>query len=525
MYLSAPLKKGPLPLRSGVLECGESTLSPDSFVEQNGARIVDFELLAPNRVRVTSPHNLARRSRYAPSNFTMIYDQGFEVHLPQLTLFAFSRFVKTDRSTAEGDPLITSYCNETQIGWYHDRVLDTHGCFFGAKTESRADDVLTHIPVNAVLSKVTTEEIKHGKWKNQRKLVDRINSGGHNVLWTAEAYEFWEDMEYDQVFSMLGGHAVMDEKVDEHVLMDGPEDILAMNDESLMSMGDDATDGYSGDNRRARMTEWRPSKRQNKRREDGKEDEEDIAEREKLGLPRSWDWRNVNGMDYTSIVRNQGSCGSCYVFAMLTAVESRIRIMTNNTRPVVLSPQEVVSCSHYSQKCHGGFPYLAAKYAHDYTVVPEDCMPYKADESVPCSAKCRNPKYRVRVKQYSYIGGFFGASNEYAMMVDIYRHGPIPVNFVVLPDFMYYKSGIYSRLKGIAGKRVRGTDVNPWEPVSHSVVIVGWDVDKATGTKFWIAQNSWGESWGENGFFRIRRGVDEASVESTTTSPIPELLE
>lgn len=65
-----------------------------------------------------------------------------------------------------------------------------------------------------------------------------------------------------------------------------------------------------------------------------------------------------------SSCRDQGGCGSCYAFSSMGMLESRLRVQTNNTMQVELSPQDVVSCSQLSQGCDGGFPYLVAgKYS------------------------------------------------------------------------------------------------------------------------------------------------------------------
>ena len=70
------------------------------------------------------------------------------------------------------------------------------------------------------------------------------------------------------------------------------------------------------------------------------------------------------------LFRNQGSCGSCYAFSSMGMLEARLRVATKNQLKVDLSPQDVVSCSNYSQGCDGGFPYLiAGKYAQ-VTIFP-----------------------------------------------------------------------------------------------------------------------------------------------------------
>lgn len=102
------------------------------------------------------------------------------------------------------------------------------------------------------------------------------------------------------------------------------------------------------------------------------------------------------------------------------------------------------------------------------------------------------------------------------MKLDLVKNGPLTVAMEVYDDFMLYKSGIYHHTNLAVG-------FNPFHLVNHGVLIVGYGISNETGEKYWIVKNSWGESWGEEGYFRIRRGTNECNIESMAVSakPIP----
>lgn len=104
------------------------------------------------------------------------------------------------------------------------------------------------------------------------------------------------------------------------------------------------------------------------------------------------------------------------------------------------------------------------------------------------------------------------------MKLELVLRGPMAVAFEVYSDFMLYKEGIYHHT-GLQD------DFNPFELTNHAVLLVGYGTDPESGEKFWIVKNSWGTSWGEDGYFRIRRGTDECAIESIAVSatPIPKL--
>jgi cathepsin C len=229
-------------------------------------------------------------------------------------------------------------------------------------------------------------------------------------------------------------------------------------------------------------------------------------------FPKNFDWR-----EYETPIRNQGSCGSCYSMSTVNAFEVRLKIKQKNKSHkhyTQLSPQGVLSCSHMNQGCNGGYPFLVGKFAMESGLVEESCLPYKASDVPECSS-CKTTK-RYFAKNYRYLGGYYGAGNELAMMKEIHETGPIVVAFEPPSSLFYYTGGVFTgprpKTEGVTEQGVRA-----WEQTDHAVTCVGWGEDKE-GLKYWILKNTWGPRWGEKGYFRMRRGTDECGVESMPTS-------
>lgn len=104
------------------------------------------------------------------------------------------------------------------------------------------------------------------------------------------------------------------------------------------------------------------------------------------------------------------------------------------------------------------------------------------------------------------------------MMLEVMSNGPIVFNFEPSANFMYYTGGVYH---GIEAEWIKkGLDKPEWERVDHSVLLYGWGETEA-GEKYWNLMNSWGRNWGENGHFRMIRGVDESACESFADAADP----
>ncbi|CAI2362067.1 unnamed protein product [Moneuplotes crassus] len=236
-------------------------------------------------------------------------------------------------------------------------------------------------------------------------------------------------------------------------------------------------------------------------------------------LPEEWRWDDVNGTNFLTVIKNQHIpqyCGSCWAQATASAISDRIKIMRKGSWPDInISPQIFNSCILNSNGCYGGSHYNAYKYAHDLYAVDETCSiyharghsnGYKCSPSLKCKhcwahENCTIPdEYPIyKLSAYGRVKG------ETDMMAQIYKHGPISCSIGSHESLHEYTGGIYSNVTGGS--------------TNHAVSVVGYGVED--GVKYWLVRNSWGESWGEEGFFRIVRGVNMNSIESSCSYGYP----
>jgi len=207
----------------------------------------------------------------------------------------------------------------------------------------------------------------------------------------------------------------------------------------------------------------------------------------KLSAPTELDWRNLNGANWLTSIKNQGSCGSCWAFAVIGAVESIYKIERKN--PSVqpnLSEQDLVSCSG-AGSCKGGYPSMAADFIKREGVVTEDCFPYTAKD-VSCN-RCSDWQFKLaKIRDWGWVTTSTADKNT---IINALQDGPLSFYMKVYSDFYHYSGGVYEPTPSAK------------EEGGHAVVLVGYNSNE----NYWICKNSWGESWGENGYFKIRMGV------------------
>jgi C1A family cysteine protease len=204
-------------------------------------------------------------------------------------------------------------------------------------------------------------------------------------------------------------------------------------------------------------------------------------------LPTEFDWRDNNGGNWVTPVKNQSypqSCGSCWDFSAVGQVEAWWKVYNANLDSMIdLSEQFVLSCTAGS--CNGWSTALALDFIQSVGVPSEACFPYEADDTIPCDSACIYwEEEALRIPGWGYITLEEDIIDNIKNAV--YRH-PVSASFTVYTDFFYYSGDVYEYVWG----EVEG---------GHAIVIVGWN----DAEQSWICKNSWGAGWGNSGYFRIK---------------------
>ncbi|HII07219.1 MAG TPA: peptidase C1, partial [Methanotrichaceae archaeon] len=221
-------------------------------------------------------------------------------------------------------------------------------------------------------------------------------------------------------------------------------------------------------------------------------------------LPESWDWRSAYGYDWTTPIKNQGSCGSCWAFGALGAVESRVKLAADNPGLTPdFSEQYLLSCS--PGDCSGGYSDVTANWITCEGTVDEACFPYVAQDTVPCSDSCFDRESRdYKGEGWYWVCDYWWIVDVDRIKQEIISGGPVPNHMMVYSDLYDYTGGVYTHT---SGTQLGG----------HCIDIVGWGDDGFDD--YWICKNSWGTTWGEAGWFKIKMGEVEIGTQAIAYQP------
>ncbi|UCB58722.1 MAG: PKD domain-containing protein [Thermoplasmatales archaeon] len=238
-----------------------------------------------------------------------------------------------------------------------------------------------------------------------------------------------------------------------------------------------------------------------------------------IDTPDYFSWKDYEGQDWTTPVKNQSDCGCCWDFAAIGALESIINIREGNAElDLDLSEQYVLSCIPEAGSCWmGNYAYWAFCYMRNayimgnyYNgVIPESCFPYVGVDSfgcdfydcdknpVSCDEKCDNwVEELIPIKDYGYWIPDGSSEDREAIKSQIMQHGPICSAMAVRNDLIDW-----------GYENQNPNDYYPYYPavgIGHIVTIVGWKDDPTINKGgYWIIKNSWGTDWGYDGFFNL----------------------
>eukprot|EP00301_Raphidiophrys_heterophryoidea_P005268 c12233_g1_i1.p1 GENE.c12233_g1_i1~~c12233_g1_i1.p1 ORF type:complete len:342 (-),score=86.54 c12233_g1_i1:99-1082(-) len=220
---------------------------------------------------------------------------------------------------------------------------------------------------------------------------------------------------------------------------------------------------------------------------------QNIADLSHVEIPDSIDWQ-TNGA--VTPVKDQGQCGSCWSFSSTGAIEGAWFVAKGQL--VNLSEQQLMDCSkpEGNASCEGGWMDSAFEFViSNKGICSEASYPYTATDHDSCQS-CASV---ATISKYSDV-----AQSEDALQQAVAQQ---PVAIAIEADqsaFQFYSSGV---LTGTCGQNL-----------DHGVLAVGYGT--LNGVAYWKVKNSWGSTWGAEGFILIERGTDECGIHNAASFPV-----
>lgn len=177
-------------------------------------------------------------------------------------------------------------------------------------------------------------------------------------------------------------------------------------------------------------------------------------------------------------VKNQGSCGCCWAFATMGALEGNYAKKYGRSQQ--FAEQQLLNCDTSNYGCNGGNMINAMKYLKSAGgAVLTSSLPYRGAKQT-----CNNSLSKAAtIASYKQISGESGITSALSST------GPVAVA-IDATKLQFYSSGVYSCSGSVS--------------LNHGVLVVGYG--SGTSGDYWIVKNSWGSNWGMSGYFYLKKG-------------------
>lgn len=214
-----------------------------------------------------------------------------------------------------------------------------------------------------------------------------------------------------------------------------------------------------------------------------------VASQTNVTTKSSVDWVSSGAV---TDVKNQGSCGSCWSFSTTGAVEGLVYIKTGTLTS--LSEQDLIDCSgnYGNNACNGGLMDYAFEYVMAKGLDTESDYPYEEKLDSTCSHSSHTPAVAA-----GFVTGYTDVTASVTALKAAVAQQPVSVAIEAdQSSFQFYSSGVLTSSCGTS--------------LDHGVLLVGYGTDSSSGTGYWKVKNSWGSSWGEDGFIRLSSDVSQS---------------